>query len=127
VPGLPLEAIAAVRGEPIWWGYQLLSMVVFAAKAIAVANLVIWLRWTLPRIRVDQMMNLSWKYLVPMGFACLVFTLFWQLGVAAAPRLELASGLVLVAAAAVIAAVFVRQVRRNIELVQGDRVDLSNW
>ncbi|HEY7726166.1 MAG TPA: NADH-quinone oxidoreductase subunit NuoH [Anaeromyxobacteraceae bacterium] len=127
VPGLPPEAIAAVRGEPIWWGYQLLSMVVFAAKAIAVANLVIWLRWTLPRIRVDQMMNLSWKYLVPMGFACLVFTLFWQLGVAAAPRLELASGLVLVAAAAVIAAVFVRQVRRNIELVQGDRVDLSNW
>jgi NADH-quinone oxidoreductase subunit H len=127
VPFMSADAITALRGTGAWWGWQLCSMAVFTVKTMVLANVVIWLRWTLPRIRVDQMMTLSWKYLVPIGFACLVFTLFWQLGVEAAPRLELVSGVVLSLLAAGVVAAFLRQVRRNVSLVHGDRVDLTNW
>ncbi len=132
IPGMPAQAIDALRGGALvppaaWWGWQLLSMVVFAVKTLLLANVVIWLRWTLPRIRVDQVMTLSWKYLTPIGFACLVFTLFWQLGVGAAPRLELVSGVVLSVAALVVLAAFVRRVFRNVSEVRGDAIDLSNW
>ena len=51
-----------------WWALQLASMVVFALKTLFVLNLIVWVRWTLPRIRVDQMMTLCWKYLVPFAF-----------------------------------------------------------
>jgi len=127
VPGMSAEAITALRGTLGWWGWQLVSMVVFAVKTLFLANVVIWLRWTLPRIRVDQMMTLSWKYLVPMGFVCLVFTLFWELGVGAAPGLELASGIVLSAAALLVTAVFLRRVVKNVSDVRGDAIDLSTW
>jgi NADH-quinone oxidoreductase subunit H len=72
-------------------------------------------------------MALSWKYLVPAAFACFVFTLLWQMAVTAAPRLELATGFALTALAVVLVLLFVRQVMRNISLVHGDKVDLSNW
>ncbi len=127
VPGMPAAAISALKGTGAWWGWQLVSMVVFAVKTLLLANVVIWLRWTLPRIRVDQMMTLSWKYLVPAGFVCLVFTLFWQLGVGAAPGLELASGIALSATALLVLVAFFRRVMKNVTDVRGDAIDLSNW
>jgi len=127
VPGMPAPAIDALRGTFAWWGWQLVSMVVFASKTLLLGNVVIWLRWTLPRIRVDQMMTLSWKYLVPMGFACLLFTLLWELGARAAPGLSTVSGVVMSLLALGLVLAFFRQVRRNVSLVHGDRVDLTNW
>jgi len=132
IPGVPAERVDAVRGFGVlpaaaWWGWNAVSMAVFAAKAILLANMVVWLRWTLPRVRVDQMMALAWKYLVPIGFACFGFTLFWQLAIGSVPTLERVSGVALSAAAALAIALFLRRVWLNIRLVHGDCVDLSNW
>jgi NADH-quinone oxidoreductase subunit H len=132
IPFVSAAAIDATRGADLvpsaaWFGWNALSMVVFVAKAAVLSNIVLWLRWTLPRIRVDQMMSLCWKYLVPLAFAGFVFTLVWQLVVSRAPGLELASGVALTLGSLVVFALFAARVRQNITAVRGDRIDLSNW
>jgi NADH-quinone oxidoreductase subunit H len=131
VPFVGPGVYAAARGAAAipaagWWGLQVLSLVVFVLKTFAIMNLIIWIRWTLPRIRVDQMMSLCWKYLVPFAFACFVGTLFWQILVAATPWAGLASGLTLTAAGLVATFFFLRLTLRNVSAV-GDRIDFSNW
>ena len=49
-------------------GYTILSVIVYLQKVSLIIFVVIWLRWTLPRFRIDQMMSLSWKYLLPGAF-----------------------------------------------------------
>ena len=41
----------------------------FTAKTTAMIFLIMWFRWTFPRLRVDQLMRLEWKILLPVGFA----------------------------------------------------------
>ena len=101
-------------------------MVVMVVKTLVVLNLIVWTRWTLPRIRIDQMMNLCWKYLVPFAFAAFVFTLLWQVLVARAPALSTVTGFLLTGLFLVGVAVFARQVKANIAAA-GEHVDLSNW
>ena len=42
-----------------------LGICVMMAKTLCIMFVVIWLRWTLPRFRIDQLMELSWKYMLP--------------------------------------------------------------
>jgi NADH-quinone oxidoreductase subunit H len=131
VPFAGPEVFAAARGAgdlpaPAWWGLQVLSMGIFAVKTLLVVNLIVWVRWTLPRIRVDQMMSLCWKYLVPFAFAALAVTLLWMILESEVPAVRIATGAVLSALAALAAAAFLRRTWRNVAAA-GDRVDLSNW
>jgi len=53
---------------------SLLQVGVFVAKVVFFAWLFIWVRWTLPRFRYDQLMRLGWKVMLPLGIANLVVT-----------------------------------------------------
>lgn len=54
--------------------FPLLGVLYFAIKVIALVVLQPWLRGTLPRIRVDQLMNLAWKRLVPLSLVLILLT-----------------------------------------------------
>ncbi len=60
-------------GEQWGAGWQLLLTVV---KASAIIFVVFWVRVTFPRLRIDQLMNFSWKVLVPFSFAQIMVTGF---------------------------------------------------
>jgi NADH-quinone oxidoreductase subunit H len=54
--------------------YPLLGIVYFMLKSFAGYFIVILLRATLPRIRIDHMLDLNWKFLTPLSLAAIVFT-----------------------------------------------------
>lgn len=47
---------------------------VFIFKILCFCWVFIWVRWTLPRFRYDQLMNLGWKGLLPLTLACVILT-----------------------------------------------------
>ncbi|MBM4373450.1 MAG: NADH-quinone oxidoreductase subunit NuoH [Deltaproteobacteria bacterium] len=58
----------------------------FLLKAWVLIFVVVWIRWTLPRVRIDQLMNLCWKWFVPMSFAAFLLTALWVLGTSPSSR-----------------------------------------
>jgi NADH-quinone oxidoreductase subunit H len=54
------------------------SYIWFFAKLSILLSVYIWVRGTLPRTRVDQMMNFAWKFMLPMSFTCIVAAAVWH-------------------------------------------------
>jgi NADH-quinone oxidoreductase subunit H len=54
--------------------YVLLSILVFILKMGALLYTYFWLRWTLPRYRYDQLMDLGWKWLIPATLINIILT-----------------------------------------------------
>jgi NADH-quinone oxidoreductase subunit H len=52
-----------------WAIGNLLGLVIFFVKMFAVYFVFIWIRGTWPRVRVDQILNFNWKFLVPLSLA----------------------------------------------------------
>ena len=50
-------------GGPAVW---LLMAGVFLAKTVPLCLATMWVRWSLPRLRIDQMMGMCWKYFIPI-------------------------------------------------------------
>jgi len=69
-----VSAIATAMFLGGWQGPLLPPWMWFLAKTYFLIFVMIWLRWTLARLRVDQLMNLSWKVLLPLAFVNLGIT-----------------------------------------------------
>jgi len=74
--GWQLPGVAPAQQEA-HVGLQVLGSILFLTKAWFLIFVVIWIRWTLPRVRIDQMMNLCWKWFVPGSFAAFLLTALW--------------------------------------------------
>jgi NADH-quinone oxidoreductase subunit H len=68
---LPIPAYLEWQGQ--WWAV-LLQAVVFLAKMAMFIFFFIWIRWTLPRFRYDQLMDLGWKVFLPLALANILVT-----------------------------------------------------
>ncbi len=69
-----------------------LQFVVFFLKAYLWVFVAMWIRATLPRVRVDQLMTLCWKYMVPLSFICLLGTAVMMLVVPKNLELVISAG-----------------------------------
>ncbi len=56
--------------------YVLISLVAFLTKASIILYVYFWLRWTLPRFRYDQLMDIGWKWLIPSALINIVLSAF---------------------------------------------------
>jgi NADH-quinone oxidoreductase subunit H len=60
-------------GPPLPW-IDYTGVVWFMLKAYALLFVMIWIRWTFPRVRFDQLLNFCWKYLIPFSLVNLLIT-----------------------------------------------------
>jgi NADH-quinone oxidoreductase subunit H len=63
-----------VRADATGFFAGLAKIVVLAVKVFCVICFMMWVRWTLPRFRFDQLMNLAWKVLIPLALVNLLVT-----------------------------------------------------
>lgn len=68
-PGM--EAVQNSVGE-VW--FALICVAVFFAKILFFIFFFMWVRWTIPRFRFDQLMNLGWKVLLPLSILNVLIT-----------------------------------------------------
>ena len=49
----------------------------FMGKTFAIVWILMWIRWTFPRLRIDQILTLEWKYIMPFMLVVLALTTVW--------------------------------------------------
>ncbi len=72
-----VAAIATALFLGGWWGpfaNESLGWLWFVLKSMGVVFVLMWFRWTYPRLRVDHLMEFSWKWLLPLAFLNLLVT-----------------------------------------------------
>jgi NADH-quinone oxidoreductase subunit H len=67
---------AGLLGLPAFW-LSLLQVLAFVVKVGAMLVFYMWIRWTIPRFRYDQLMNLGWKVMLPLALLNIVITGAW--------------------------------------------------
>jgi NADH-quinone oxidoreductase subunit H len=69
-----IAALAALLFLGGWLGPFLPGVVWFLLKVYALVLVIFWIRGTLPRLRIDQLMAFAWKVMVPLAFYTIVIT-----------------------------------------------------
>ncbi|MFT3783920.1 MAG: NADH-quinone oxidoreductase subunit H [Nibricoccus sp.] len=79
LPWLPLGTVIEWLHQATGWAFTihplfvgLLSIAIFLGKVLAMIFFFMWIRWTVPRFRYDQVMKIGWRVLLPLSIANLL-------------------------------------------------------
>src|SRR5271166_1168590 len=86
---------------------NVLQVITFNVKVLFLVFVSMWIRATLPRVRIDQLMTLCWKYFVPISFVDMIGSAVW---VAIWPDGNPISGYIMFALGIVVMLLFIRRV-----------------
>lgn len=123
--GQPILFEALAYGRPV-------ALLVFFAKMFSVYFVFIWIRGTVPRVRIDQMLDFNWKFLVPLSLVLLLVVAILDKIVINAGFAELSLGRMLIHLAANIVLiagtleVLRWRGRRNRQMAEGGNQDKSD-
>ena len=81
--GLGAVCLATAGNWPVWLGPSVVAMFqigFFVLKFMFFMWLFVWVRWTVPRFRYDQVMALGWKVMLPVAFINVILTALWLAG-----------------------------------------------
>ncbi len=59
---------------------NVIAAVTLIIKSMFGVFMMMWVRWTLPRVRIDQVMTMGYKYLVPLALLCVLGAALWEAG-----------------------------------------------
>ena len=76
------ESPATALLDPGSIPHQLAAFVTIVIKGFVGVFLMMWIRWTLPRVRIDQVMTMGYKYLTPLALACVLGAGVWEVVIA---------------------------------------------
>lgn len=75
LPGIPtLLGLAGIEILPLTWLKVGLEAISFTVKIAFFMWLFVWVRWSIPRFRYDQLMDLGWKMMIPLGILNILIT-----------------------------------------------------
>lgn len=78
ISGLGITLFLGGWNAPAAWLTWIPSWAWFFLKLLAIILVFIWIRGTVPRLRMDQLMNLAWKFMIPMALINLVGAAVWH-------------------------------------------------
>src|ERR1700686_2249756 len=78
VSGLAVTIFLGGWHAPFAWLEVVPSYLWFFAKLAVLLFVFIWIRGTLPRTRIDQVMSFAWKFMLPMAFTCILAAAVWH-------------------------------------------------
>ena len=79
IPVASLIGLSEGTGDTAGYFVRLLGMVNLLGKATLGVLVMMWIRWTLPRLRIDQVMTTCLKYCTPIAAAMFAGAMLWQL------------------------------------------------
>ena len=108
--GWHLWGLTGSPDAPVTWVVAILRVAVLGAKVLGVILFFMLVRWSWPRFRFDQLMNLAWKVMLPLGLvnltAAAVLVEYHAESGGGSVLLDIAFGWVVLIAASVLAAIF---------------------